>query len=635
MLFMNLIRMQNKMRKTLFFIIVAIILAACTKEMGSGLGSIENPRADKLVSMYGETVSVTFQADGPWTAEITLSAGEGWAEVTKVKGQDAAGKGTVTVRFSKNETESERKADLYVTVSGCPKTLVATFTQASGENLSAMSSYLNKYMHQRLLEEYLWAEEYSKLTHDLTMSYDKYLYHHLTQLGETNIEDGGYYRDYSASAGSRYIYSYISEVTSTKSVMTKAGELTSTYGLGIGPLFASLYQSGTNYIGLTVGYVYPGSPAEAAGLRRGDTIYQVGGTRITQNNYKNYMQELFYEPTSAYTLLYARYEPNEAEQRYDLNEDNVAEVAPAEYGYNPILFAAVLKNSDITSSEGGDSSLPAFNIGYMASESFDSSAQEVLEYQIKQFIDEGITELILDLRFNVGGEVQQSRYLASSIVGRAYDDQIFFKAKFNDGKTEDWKFLSGPSDSDFLGKAPEIPGLKRLWVIMSENTASASELIINALKGVDFPVTLIGSRSEGKNVGMVVTQEMYNGRRFEFAPITYWGLNGRDEYAPADGFDPDEGNLLNNQNSSYQDDVDNMFPYAFGDWGNFDFNIALYCCFCDIIGQDRPDYGASTKGMVYTDMCMDAARIQASAEPLAITVMKPQIGRFGSVIYGK
>ncbi|MBQ7771219.1 MAG: hypothetical protein IJ402_00655, partial [Bacteroidales bacterium] len=37
-------------------------------------------------------------------------------------------------------------------------------------------------------------------------------------------------------------------------------------------------------------------------------------------------------------------------------------------------------------------------------------------------------------------------------------------------------------------------------------------------------------------------------------------------------------------------DLDNMFPYAFGDWGNFDFNIPLYCCFCDIIGVARPDY---------------------------------------------
>lgn len=616
-------------------------LASCAKDEGPGLSSIENPRADKQVTVYGETVSVTFQAEGAWTAELDLKTGEGWAEISQVNGNDKAGKGTVRVRFSKNDTESERVAELYVTVKGRSRSLVATFTQTAGENVSAMSAYLNDYMHNRLLNEYLWAEEYSKLDVDMSISYDKFLYTHLTKLGDVNIEDGGYYRDYSASAGQRYIYSYISEVTSTKSVATKAGELSSAYGLGVGPLFASVYQEGTNYIGLTVGYVYPGSPAEAAGLRRGDTIYQVGNTRITRNNYTAYMNELFYEPSGKYTLLYARYIENDAEQRYDLDEDNVAEITPSTYGYNPVIFAAVLKNSDVSTadedaSEDDTMDLPPFSIGYMVSESFDSSAQEVLDYQIQQFVDEGITELILDLRYNVGGEVQQSRYLASSIVGRAYDDKIFFKALFNDGRKEEWKFRSGPSDSDLLGQAPEIPGLKRLWVIISENTASASELIINALKGVDFPVTLIGSRSEGKNVGMVVTQEIYNGRRFEFAPITYWGLNARDEYAPKDGFEPDEGNMVNNQNSSYQDDIDNMFPYAFGDWGDFNFNIPFYCCFCDILGLERPDYQPTgTKASAPADMKAHAAQLQRSAVPLEITVMKPEIGRFGSVIYGE
>lgn len=591
-----------------------------------GISSIDNPRADKQVARYGETVTVTFQADGPWEAEIVLKDGEGWAEIAQVKDNEKAGKGTVRIRFARNEQGTERVAELYVTVSGGSRTLVGTFTQAAGDDTSAMSAYLNQYMHNRLVNEYLWADEYSKLDIDMEVSYDKFLYTHLTKLGDLNIEDGGYYRDYSSSAGERYIYSYISEVATTKTVPTRAGELTSTLGLGIGPLFASVYQEGTNYIGLTVGYVYPGSPAEAAGLRRGDTIYQVGGNRITKSNYQSLMNELFYTKTGSYSIAYARYVANDAEQRYDLVEDNVANITAASYGYNPILFAAILTNAEVE----GDETAP-FNIGYMASESFDSSAQEVLEYQIQQFIDAGITELILDLRYNVGGEVQQSRYLSSSIVGRAYDDQIFFKAEFNDGKREEWKFLSGPSESDKLGKAPAM-NLKRLWVIMSENTASASELVIAGLRGVDFPVTLIGSQSEGKNVGMVVTQEVYNGRRFEFAPITYRGLNAKNEYGPKDGFEPDPGNMLNNQNSNYRDDVDNMFPYAFGDWGNFDFNIALYCCFCDIIGLDRPDYGA-VKSDSGSPMKAQALQMQNDAEALGVTVMTPQIGRFGNVIY--
>lgn len=614
------------MRK-IIIIAMAVLALACTKETGPGLSSIDNPRADKLVSVYGETVTITFAADAAWTAELQLKSEGDWAAISQTSGNEKAGQGIIRVRFSKNETEDERTAELFVTVDGYDKKLIATLTQAAGENKSAMSEYLNKYMHERLVNEYLWADEYAKLDVNMGVSWDKFLYTYLTQLGETNIEDGGYYRDYSSSAGERYIYSYISEVTSTKaSVMTKAGELASTTGLGIGPLFASLFETGTDYIGLTVGYVYPGSPAEEAGLRRGDTIYQIGKNRITRNNYQSYMQELFYSPSGTYSISFARYEVNEAEEKYDLNLNNTVEVKTGEYGYNPVIFAAILTNSNIE--DDGSDTTPPFNIGYMVIESFDSSAQEVLEYQIKQFIEAGITELILDLRFNVGGEVQQSRYLASSIVGRDYDDKHFFKAEFNDGTVEAWKFKSGPSESDKLGQAPSM-GLKRLWVVMSENTASASELIIHGLRGVDFPVTLIGSRSEGKNVGMVVTQEVYNGRRFEFAPITYRGLNARDERAPADGFEPDAGNMLNNQDSNYQNDVDNMFPYSFGDWGNFDFNIPLYCCFCDILGIDRPNYG-NTKSA--DGIKVQALQLQNSIQPLGSSVLKHESGRHGKII---
>lgn len=614
------------MRK-IIIIAMAVLALACTKETGPGLSSIDNPRADKLVSVYGETVTITFAADAAWTAELQLKSEGDWAAISQTSGNEKAGQGIIRVRFSKNETEDERTAELFVTVDGYDKKLIATLTQAAGENKSAMSEYINKYMHERLVNEYLWADEYAKLDVNMGVSWDKFLYTYLTQLGDTNIEDGGYYRDYSSSAGERYIYSYISEVTSTKaSVMTKAGELASTTGLGIGPLFASLFETGTDYIGLTVGYVYPGSPAEEAGLRRGDTIYQIGKNRITRNNYQSYMQELFYSPSGTYSISFARYEVNEAEEKYDLNLNNTVEVKTGEYGYNPVIFAAIMTNSNIE--DDGSDTTPPFNIGYMVTESFDSSAQEVLEYQIEQFIEAGITELILDLRFNVGGEVQQSRYLASSIVGRDYDDKHFFKAEFNDGTVEAWKFKSGPSESDKLGQAPSM-GLKRLWVVMSENTASASELIIHGLRGVDFPVTLIGSRSEGKNVGMVVTQEVYNGRRFEFAPITYRGLNARDERAPADGFEPDAGNMLNNQDSNYQNDVDNMFPYSFGDWGNFDFNIPLYCCFCDILGIDRPNYG-NTKSA--DGIKVQALQLQNSIQPLGSSVLKHESGRHGNII---
>ena len=176
--------------KRIASILLAILAIACTTESGSGISSIENPRADKLVSVFGETVTVTFAATDAWSAELVLSPEGDWAEIYQAQGNDGAGKGIVRVKFAKNTTESERTAELYVAIKGHDKELIATLTQAAGENKSAMSEYLNKYMDERLVNEYLWAEDYSKLTRDMSISYDKFLYTHLTKLGDTNIEDG-------------------------------------------------------------------------------------------------------------------------------------------------------------------------------------------------------------------------------------------------------------------------------------------------------------------------------------------------------------------------------------------------------------------------------------------------------------
>ena len=99
---------------------------------------------------------------------------------------------------------------------------------------------------------------------------------------------------------------------------------------------------------------------------------------------------------------------------------------------------------------------------------------------------------------------------------------------------------------------------------------------------------------------------------------------------------PDSGNIINNQNGSYNDDIDNMFPYAFGDWGNFDFNIPFYCFFCDILGLERPDYqaGALKSGVsAGNGMKISARELMRNVEPAGMSPMKMEVGRFGNVIY--
>lgn len=585
------------MKKLLLFIAVLFLGMACAveEETGTGLDSIDNPRAEKLVSKFGETVSVTFQADASWDAFLELKSGEGWAEISQLKGNEGAGKGIVRINFSENIGE-ERVAELYVSVGGRERVLAATFTQAAGESISGLSAHLNGHMHKRLLEEYLWADEYAGLKVDMTVPYDVFLGTHLSQL-KTNMEDGGYFRDNTPNPGSRYIYSQISEVLVTK------GDLPSVHGLGIGSFYASLAEPGKDDYLLTVSYVYPGSPAAKAGMRRGDTIYSIDGVKMNRNNYDSYVSTLLYSPSDSYKIDFIRFEPDEAESRYVLKEHSVT-VSPDMYAYDPVIYSDIIDLSPV-------------KVGYLVLESFDSAVQPSLTAHLDEFRTAGIDELILDLRFNTGGEVQQSRYLASSIVGRAYDDKTFCDLQFNDGSLETWKFRSGPAGLDVLGQAPEIPGLDRLWIIMSERTASASELIINGLQGVGFPVILIGSRSEGKNVGMVISQTVYEGRRFEFAPVTYRALNAKGISGPDDGFFPTDGFEMNNQNTSTSDDKDNMFPYSFGDWGNIDFNIALQYAFAGIYGS--------------------TSSVQAHSSPFTPLVPLPEkerpLGRFGNVVY--
>ena len=627
------------MKRLIYMVLSAVLVfaaGACQKDevKDTGITNLSNPMEGKNVYYKGESVKIEFSASAAWTAELSDASAD-WVEIDRMYGKDSAGDGCyVRLNFFENETGADRQITLWIQVQGKQDKLGIVLTQASKPEASKMSEFLNAQMDNVLQEKYLWAEAYRGIKKDMTVSYDNFLYNHLTMLGDVNIEDGGLYRAYSSNSGKRYIYSYIQEVVETKA-MTRAGTLTENYGLGIGPLFASPTGVEDN-IYLTVGYVYRGSPAEAAGLQKGDNIYAVakGNGRaqtITRDNYQAYMKELFSSPSGTYTLMFARYDPPTEEEPgvYNLNTDHYAVITTASYGYDPVLFAAILKKDNLSSSENLPDDLC---VGYLALESFDMNAQFILEDQMRQFDEAGINELILDFSFCVGGVVDQACYLASSIVGEQHYNDIFFSAKFQYRENEDWTFVgNNPNlpDGQRLGVGPDF-GLKRVWIIVSENTASAAELIINALQSqtINFPVTLIGSRTEGKNVGMEVSYITYGSRTFEFAPITYWGLNADGDKGPADGFIPEGENLLNNQNSSYSDDRVNIFPYTFGDWGNFDFNRPFYYIFCDIIDQPRPEDKFDT-----TPTKSVSGPAQIACEPIAFTGVKHEPGRYGTLIY--
>ena len=540
------------MKKLLLILLSILLMSSCTKE-DFGITSIDNPYSDVPVSVYGETITVSFVAEAAWDAELLLNEDGDWARITQKRGNEKAGTGRVQIKFSANQSVSERIAELYVTVSGKDRMLVASLKQASAGNSSPLSAHLNEYMHSILKKDYLWADEYSGLDVDMSLPYTEFLPVHLLSMN-TNIEDGGVYRSYlGTSAGTRYIYSSIHEVAAgTKAAVQNTG-------LGFGPMISSLMP--WNGYGLSVGYVHEGSPAYKAGMKRGDTIYEVNGRQLaSEEDCNKYYNELYQSPSGSYTLKFFR--------DADINTEYTSTVSVSSYDYNPVLYKAVL---------GGGS----HRIGYVVLENFDYYSQDAIVSMISEFASDQITDLILDLRFNQGGSVAQSRYLCSAIAGTANLDKVFANLTYNDGTTDKWLFRGGPSDQDGLGVARNL-GLSRVFVITSYGTASASELVITSLRGIDFPVHTIGGKTEGKNVGMTTTVTEYRGRQFQFSPITFRLTNAKGFGDYADGIEPDL--VLDTQGATTEGDLDNMFPYSFGDWSSFHFNTALATIYASITG---------------------------------------------------
>ena len=577
--------------------VLLLSLVSCQeKESASLVGNVSVSVGEKQVTYRGATVTVSFNAPYAWTARLELKDGEGeWASIRSNTLSGAAKNGAlVRIVFEENKSAAERSCELWLSLEGHGEECVCTLTQAASSSAAdaAISQYLNSYMHDILKKDYLFVDAYNELEVDLAVNYRDFLSTHLLSLGDVNEADGGY----SKETGERFIYTNIAEVQ----VGTKAIE---TVGLGFGPFISTALSAGSTDMGIAPSFVRRGSPADRAGLRRGDLIYGVNGIKLSSEsgNYRDYMTKLYQGTSGTFTFNFMRLEDEGG--MYVWKDYTSSAVAAAPYVYDPVLHVSLLTDPDNLSTK----------IGYLVYESFDLNSQEFLEDAINQFVDAGITDLILDLRFNAGGAVAQSRWLSGCIAGPANEMNTFTKVVYNNGSEENWTFGYGyNNDVDNLGK-PTYLGLNRLYVITSYNTASAAELVINSLRGVDFPVTLIGGVTEGKNVGMTVSEVDYETRRFQFSPVTFWVKNAKDFGDYPDGISPDE---------MVPATYDNTFPYSFADWGNIDKNIALQWAYCYITGKDR-----------WATPITRSAEMSHDLTGYDVQPLDVQNGRFGNLVY--
>lgn len=226
---------------------------------------------------------------------------------------------------------------------------------------------------------------------------------------------------------------------------------------------------------LQIRSVEPAGPAAAAGLKRGDTVLSIDGLGV--GSIAN------------------------GEVR-SVNTSGITRTITLENAAGPPRVLTMVSRNFALASVASDKILTAASgakVGYLEYQEFSPSSVAALGGAFNRFRAAGVSELIVDLRYNNGGSVQVARALASLIGGAALDRQVFAKIRFNSkNAANDFDYLFTASAAS-LPTAP-LEGLTQIVFITSPNTASASELVINALAPFKNVVT-IGAATFGKPFG--------------------------------------------------------------------------------------------------------------------------------------
>ncbi|WP_239465213.1 S41 family peptidase [Bacteroides mediterraneensis] len=273
-----------------------------------------------------------------------------------------------------------------------------------------------------------------------------------------------------------YVFSHVDSVSS---------RATSTYPcFGMEAALVSSNYGGGN--ALRILYIQPDSPAEEAGLKRGDWIIAIDNKKISKSDYSTYITQ----PTKAYSFTLGKYNPypeevDDPEFNY-IEFDTLGTVQMPAPRY--VEEKDVLKTGIVSSG-----SRKAF---YLLYNEFDENT-DLLKEVLSQMSGQQFDDVILDLRYNPGGYVSTSQLLSTALAPATAMGQPFLHMTYNDklNKTETLNF-----DASLLPGGTSL-SYQNLYVITSGNTASASEIVINCLKPyMEGRLFQVGMSTYGKNV---------------------------------------------------------------------------------------------------------------------------------------
>lgn len=253
-----------------------------------------------------------------------------------------------------------------------------------------------------------------------------------------------------------------------------------------------------------VRYVLPGTSAEKMGIERGDLFTTIDGVEMNLNNYSDLLAQ------DSYTITLATIANNTISQT-----DEKITLENREYDENPVNIAKVIEQDGV-------------KIGYLMYNSFTSDYDAELNQAFADFNAAGVTELILDLRYNGGGSTLSALRLASMITGQ-FTNKVFAREQWNE-KYQNLYKINYPESlilkfTDVIdeGQALNSLNLNEINVITTGSSASASELVINGLEPY-INVNQIGTTTRGKFQGSVTLYDSPNFRKKNVNPNHRYAL---------------------------------------------------------------------------------------------------------------
>ncbi len=256
---------------------------------------------------------------------------------------------------------------------------------------------------------------------------------------------------------------------------------------------------------VVIASVHEDSPAGKAGMRRGDVFKSVGGLTIAQLDEDDSWSEVYGEKVPGVVVPFVL-ESDEGQLDVTLEKDWID-------------IVTVPIHDVITVGER--------KIGYLFFQTFVAPAFDELDTAFAEFNEAGVTDVIVDVRYNGGGLISVSRHLTNLLVGSVADGQVSYQIRYNDNFDE----VDTARKVDRVGHS--LPRVDSVAFVTTGSSLSASELLINSVRA-HTRVEIVGGVTGGKPVGS---------KHVEFcesvlAPITFELINAKEQGGYFDGLVP-------------------------------------------------------------------------------------------------